>query len=207
MLRTWMAHHQGMSLLAIDNVLNGSPMQERFHADPRIQAANLLLQERVPQLVPLKNPPAETAAHVPFVRRAAAPPVRLYTTPHTLSPRCAPAVERLVHGDGDQRRRRVQPSSTARADPLARGHHERRVGQLRVRPRSRHRRCLVDDAPALGARGRGIRGDVLARPRRLSPPRRGPRNTHRESSSRRKTTPSCGACRSPTTVIGRAASI
>ena len=65
MLRTWMAHHQGMSLLALDNVLNGSPMQERFHADPRIQAADLLLQERVPQLVPLKNPPAETAEHVP----------------------------------------------------------------------------------------------------------------------------------------------
>ena len=82
-----MAHHQGMSLLALDNVLNGSPMQERFHADPRIQAAELLLQERVPQLVPLKNPPAETAAHVPFVRRAIAPPMRLYTTPHTLSPR------------------------------------------------------------------------------------------------------------------------
>jgi cyclic beta-1,2-glucan synthetase len=86
-MRTWMAHHQGMSLLALDNVLNGSPMQERFHADPRIQAADLLLQERVPQLVPLRNPPAETAEHVPFLRRATAPPVRLYTTPHTLSPR------------------------------------------------------------------------------------------------------------------------
>ena len=86
-LPTWMAHHQGMSLLALDNLLNGSPMQQRFHADPRIQAADLLLQERVPQLVPLKNAPSESAAHVPFVRRAIAPPVRRYTTPHTLSPR------------------------------------------------------------------------------------------------------------------------
>ena len=85
-LPTWMAHHQGMTLLAVDNVLNGSPMQQRFHADPRVQAADLLLQERLPQLVPLKNPPAETATHVPFVRRAVAPPMRLYTTPHTLSP-------------------------------------------------------------------------------------------------------------------------
>ena len=33
-LPTFMAHHQGMSLLALDNVLNGSPMQQRFHADP-----------------------------------------------------------------------------------------------------------------------------------------------------------------------------
>ncbi len=41
----------------------------------------------MPQLVPLKNPPAETAEHVPSVRRAIAPPIRRYTTPHTLSPR------------------------------------------------------------------------------------------------------------------------
>jgi cyclic beta-1,2-glucan synthetase len=86
-LQTWMAHHQGMSLLAIDNLLNGSPMQNRFHADPRIQAADLLLQERIPQLVPLKDPPLETAEHVPTLRRAAAPPVRRYQTPHTLTPR------------------------------------------------------------------------------------------------------------------------
>ncbi len=85
-LRTWMAHHQGMSLLALDNLLNGLPMQRRFHSDPRVQAADLLLQERVPQLVPLKNPPVETAEHVPFVRRTA-PPIRRYVTPHTLSPR------------------------------------------------------------------------------------------------------------------------
>ena len=85
-LRTWMAHHQGMSLLALDNLINGLPMQQRFHADPRVQAADLLLQERVPQLVPLRNPPAETAEHVPFVRRSA-PPIRRYATPHTLSPR------------------------------------------------------------------------------------------------------------------------
>ncbi len=86
-LLTWMAHHQGMSLLALDNLLNGAPMQERFHSDPRIQAADLLLQERLPQLVPLKDPPIDTADHVPFVRRAVAPVVRRYATPHTLTPR------------------------------------------------------------------------------------------------------------------------
>jgi cyclic beta-1,2-glucan synthetase len=86
-LPTWMAHHQGMSLLALDNLLHGSPMQHRFHADPRVQATSLLLQERVPQLVPLKDVPLEAADHVPFVRRPAAPPLRRYTTPHTLTPR------------------------------------------------------------------------------------------------------------------------
>jgi cyclic beta-1,2-glucan synthetase len=86
-LRTYMAHHQGMGLLALDNLLNDGPMQRRFHADPRIEASELLLQERIPQLVPLKNPPVERAEHVPMSRGAVAPPLRRYVTPHTVSPR------------------------------------------------------------------------------------------------------------------------
>ena len=86
-LPTFMAHHQGMSLLALDNLLNGSPMQNRFHADPRVQAADLLLQERVPRQVPLRDPPIEQAEHVPTSRRMPAPAVRRYVTPHTRSPR------------------------------------------------------------------------------------------------------------------------
>ncbi|MGH9307732.1 MAG: GH36-type glycosyl hydrolase domain-containing protein, partial [Vicinamibacterales bacterium] len=86
-LPTYMAHHQGMSLLALDNVLNGAPMQNRFHSDARVQAAELLLYERVPQLVPLKNPPVEMAEHVPSARMTVAPAVRQYLTPQTLSPR------------------------------------------------------------------------------------------------------------------------
>ena len=86
-LPTYMAHHQGMSLLALGEVLNGSPMQRRFHADSRIQAADLLLQERIPHLVPLKNPPIEKAEHIPSTRHLPAPLVRRYISPHTLSPR------------------------------------------------------------------------------------------------------------------------
>ncbi|MCA1650559.1 MAG: cyclic beta 1-2 glucan synthetase, partial [Acidobacteria bacterium] len=44
-LPTYMAHHQGMSLVALDNALHDAPMQQRFHGDPRVQAADLLLQE------------------------------------------------------------------------------------------------------------------------------------------------------------------
>jgi cyclic beta-1,2-glucan synthetase len=85
-LPTYMAHHQGMSLVALDNALHDGPMQRRFHADPRIQSADLLLQERIPHLVPLRNPPMEVANHVPSARRTV-PSVRRYATPHTLSPR------------------------------------------------------------------------------------------------------------------------
>jgi cellobiose phosphorylase len=43
-----MAHHQGMSLMAINNALNHGVMRDRFHADPRIKAVEPLLFERVP---------------------------------------------------------------------------------------------------------------------------------------------------------------
>ena len=86
-LPTYMAHHQGMSLVSLDNALHDAPMQRRFHADPRVQAADLLLQERIPRQVPLKNPPIELAEHVPSARQATSASIRRYPTPHTLSPR------------------------------------------------------------------------------------------------------------------------
>ena len=45
---SYMAHHQGMSLLALDYLLLDRPMQKRFAADPLFQATLLLLQERIP---------------------------------------------------------------------------------------------------------------------------------------------------------------
>jgi cyclic beta-1,2-glucan synthetase len=51
--RSWMAHHQGMSLLAAANVLFDHPFQRYFHAEPYVLATELLLHERVPTgLVP-----------------------------------------------------------------------------------------------------------------------------------------------------------
>jgi cyclic beta-1,2-glucan synthetase len=50
-IRSFMAHHQGMSLLALINVLADYPMQRRFLACPVLKAADLLLQERVPRTV------------------------------------------------------------------------------------------------------------------------------------------------------------
>jgi cellobiose phosphorylase len=48
-VRSFMSHHQGMTLLALDNVLQDYPMQRRFMACPLLKAADLLLQERVPR--------------------------------------------------------------------------------------------------------------------------------------------------------------
>ena len=46
-VRSYMCHHQGMSLLALSNLLLDYPMQRRFMACPMLKAADLLLQERV----------------------------------------------------------------------------------------------------------------------------------------------------------------
>jgi cyclic beta-1,2-glucan synthetase len=48
-IRSFMAHHQGMSLIALANCLLGDPMPRRFMACPLLRAADLLLQERVPK--------------------------------------------------------------------------------------------------------------------------------------------------------------
>ncbi len=45
-VRCWMAHHQGMSLLAIANFLRKDVVQRWFHSHPRVQATELLLQEK-----------------------------------------------------------------------------------------------------------------------------------------------------------------
>ncbi|GAA3407863.1 GH36-type glycosyl hydrolase domain-containing protein [Paenibacillus hodogayensis] len=48
-IRSFMAHHLGMSLLTLGNMLLPRTMIDRFHADKRVQAAELLLQERIPE--------------------------------------------------------------------------------------------------------------------------------------------------------------
>ena len=51
----YMAHHQGMSLVALDNVLHRDAMQRRFHADLRVRAVESLLFERIPITKPIRG--------------------------------------------------------------------------------------------------------------------------------------------------------
>jgi cyclic beta-1,2-glucan synthetase len=46
LVREWMAHHQGMSLLAVLNLLHGNIVQECFHANANLKSAELLLHEK-----------------------------------------------------------------------------------------------------------------------------------------------------------------
>ncbi|CAN5551562.1 hypothetical protein BH10ACI4_BH10ACI4_16180 [soil metagenome] len=62
MVRSWMAHHQGMALLAITNLLCANVFQEWFHANPKVRAAELLLHERPLGRQTLKSLQVRTAA-------------------------------------------------------------------------------------------------------------------------------------------------
>ncbi len=85
-VKTHMAHHQGITLVAIANVLLDDVMVDRFHADRRIQATELLLQERVPREAPIIEPrPIEKTRTQPA---ALAPTPRRFRSPHTPYP-CA----------------------------------------------------------------------------------------------------------------------
>lgn len=57
LVRSWMAHHQGMSLLAITNLLADKPFQRWFHNDPRIRATELLLHEKPAHVIPSQPMP------------------------------------------------------------------------------------------------------------------------------------------------------
>ena len=57
----YMAHHQGMSVVAVANVIFEGRMRDRFHSDPVIEAAELLLQEKAPRDIPISTVRTEAA--------------------------------------------------------------------------------------------------------------------------------------------------
>ena len=93
LVRSFMVHHQGMSLLALDYALLGKPMQRRFESDPQFQATSLLLQERIPrtaaEYIHTSGVP-ETDSH----SRAAEARLRVFADPDRLRP----AVQLLSNG-------------------------------------------------------------------------------------------------------------
>lgn len=86
-VRAYMSHHQGMSLVAIANVLNDGLMRSRFHAEPIVRATELLLQERTPRDVPVARPRAEEVSEATQVRDLIPPVLRRFASPHEATPR------------------------------------------------------------------------------------------------------------------------
>ncbi|GAB4507746.1 MAG: glucoamylase family protein [Sulfuricaulis sp.] len=84
-VRSFMAHHQGMSLLSLAYLLLDRPMQKRFESDPLLQATLLLLQERIPRATSLFPHTAQLSDVRP---KSAAPetPIRVFSSPDTPTP-------------------------------------------------------------------------------------------------------------------------
>jgi cyclic beta-1,2-glucan synthetase len=83
-VQAFLAHHQGMSLVALTNVVLDDLMVLRLHADPRVKATALLLQERAPRhaAITQSRPAEETRVTAPL----AAVAVRRFRSPHTRYP-------------------------------------------------------------------------------------------------------------------------
>ncbi len=84
-VKSFMAHHQGMSLLSLAYLLLDRPMQKRFASDPMFQSTMLLLQERIPRAVAYYRQIGEDI-DVHKMAPSQYVPARIYKTPHTPVP-------------------------------------------------------------------------------------------------------------------------
>ena len=82
-IQTYMAHHQGMSFLALSYLLLDQPNQKRFEADQNLQTALLLLQEQVPKPTGFYSAVTETDE---IITISSGDGMRVITTPNTASP-------------------------------------------------------------------------------------------------------------------------
>ena len=87
LIRSFLAHHQGMSLAAINNLINNGILQSRFHSSPIIKAVDVLLEEKYPNRIPLLYP------HQPEIRSSNIDknveqynPTEIVSSPHTVYP-------------------------------------------------------------------------------------------------------------------------
>ena len=64
-VKSYMAHHQGMILIAACNYLSNDIMVKYFHSDERIQSVELLLQEKIPQNPPIEYPHPDEPVELP----------------------------------------------------------------------------------------------------------------------------------------------
>ena len=128
----YMAHHQGMTIVSIANVLNDGLMRARFHREPIIQASELLLQERVPRDVAIAHPRAEEVKASASGARAGVTTVRRLKVNVDMPP----VTQLLSNGryavmlttTGGW----IQPLAGDRRHALARGRHLRRLGLVHL---------------------------------------------------------------------------
>ncbi|WP_432558805.1 GH36-type glycosyl hydrolase domain-containing protein [Granulicoccus sp. GXG6511] len=85
-VQNYMAHHQGMTVVAIHNVVLDGLMRDRFHAEPMIAASEMLLQERQPRDVPVTHARREELRATHAVRAVEAAEERTLSGSAALNP-------------------------------------------------------------------------------------------------------------------------
>jgi len=86
LVRSFMAHHQGMTFLSLAYLLLNRPMQRRFTAAPLFQATVLLLQERIPQTPSFRSETGDDVTDLGLAGGTPAAPVRVFASPNTRLP-------------------------------------------------------------------------------------------------------------------------
>ena len=85
-IRSFMAHHQGMSLLSLSYLLLNRPMQRRFESDPLFQSAMLLLHEKIPRAVAYYSGSRELSILRASESDHPQSSTRFFATPNTQTP-------------------------------------------------------------------------------------------------------------------------
>ena len=85
-IHAYMAHHQAMTIVALANALQDGSMRTRFHAEPIVQATELLLQERMPRGVPVARPPSRRPSGAVLLQ-IYPETQRYFSTPYSALPR------------------------------------------------------------------------------------------------------------------------
>jgi cyclic beta-1,2-glucan synthetase len=85
-VRAFMAHHQGMTIVAIADALFKGVMRRRFHAEPIVKASELLLQERMPRDVAATRPWAAEVKSAASARDVEPPGGRRFLSAHQATP-------------------------------------------------------------------------------------------------------------------------
>ena len=145
-IRSYMAHHQGMILTSLSNTLLHDLMIERFHSDPRVQSFSLLLQEKIPTHAPIEDPHPIEAVDADYTACSGQHRPLASTRGYNRSAGAYPFQRSLQHLDY-QYRQRLQSVAGAVPDSLGSGFDARQLGKLDLPARSGQRRSLVSRIP------------------------------------------------------------
>ena len=204
-VRSFMAHHQGMILLSLAHLLLARPMQKRFESDPQFKATLLLLQERIPKV----------AAVFPHPRRAVRDR-REFRRRRRRRCACSRVPTRRYRKCSCCRTAATTSWSRTPAAAAAAGRTSPSPAGAKTPPATTGARSATSATSRAGSSGRprtSRRASAPSTTRRYSPKRApnsaGATTTSKRiprSSFRRKTTSSCAGCASPT-ARGRGATI